>query len=957
MRSELLDRRLGPFENLATNPKLKRCVAGSTVFKRNLATNPIFARAVSGPDVVRRNLCTNPVPTELNTVGYGFSAPGWSVIDSDQPLLPSTFVGYEDWTPPQYAHLTYSVSGLIVGATYTASLWAIAGVLGMQMRVSPASNLSGANTATTSVGVVNELVRYKITFVATATTIYVGLFSTSVSPGSGVVGMTGILVEQRPTVLPYFDGDTPDALGFTYEWEGTAGASTSVIKTASVEVRKNHAPMPLLLTSGGGSPNIYYSFGGQNRVVSSDTKYGPGSFYAYRLSESGGIGGTIFDGFIPVVAGEAWTLSVYVKPDIADQVRLNIAWLSGTNFPADTVALSQGTYTAASGGSWTRISVSGIAPSGASLLAFQFTSQSTSYAVDTGIKLSGYLAEKTSVVLPYFDGSQTPDADLMPAWTGTPNASASILRGSSLSSWRGSDYNTVTYRSPRGGLVPSPSSASPSTAVAIAGGLSSLAGAGVTFIPGRSYTVKARIAVDEVIQGATSMARELWFGHSSTPVGEGYEYVRSAQAPNVVGEYDLELSATLGPNDIWAQVRIYHGGTKGDGKIRVLSFAIIENGAYSGPIFHGDTDPDDTGIVYEWEGAEHDSSSVMKVGVVEARRNLCLDPLGATGTNWEGGSGATISSIPGIPFPTAWSVTINNPLVNARLGPRFSTIVGRSYVASAWIYVESALWSARIATVGVAPIQLGPSLAAGWQWVSIPFVATDTSHTLLIRHNADETGNQVIAMTGVIVEERTVAHVASDRFDGYTSPDGDLSAAWTGTENASASVLYGADIQGLVAANASVTVRSLAGLGARCIPLVEDGVSSFTRVNFSAVVGRTYTAMVICRLTAPLTDADNGQTLRFTIRPASSGSMTAQSPQAPNEVGDHLLTVTFVADYSNMSMRMQHRGAPGSGSIYWDEILIVEGVYTGPYFDGDDERVVWRGTPHASTSAGYPIPV
>ena len=45
--------------------------------------------------------------------------------------------------------------------------------------------------------------------------------------------MCGIAGELR------FDGNTPDALGFDYGWEGTANASASVTKAATVEVRRN----------------------------------------------------------------------------------------------------------------------------------------------------------------------------------------------------------------------------------------------------------------------------------------------------------------------------------------------------------------------------------------------------------------------------------------------------------------------------------------------------------------------------------------------------------------------------------------------------------------------------------------------------------------------------------------------------------------------------------------------
>lgn len=51
----------------------------------------------------------------------------------------------------------------------------------------------------------------------------------------------------------------------------------------------------------------------------------------------------------------------------------------------------------------------------------------------------------------------------------------------------------------------------------------------------------------------------------------------------------------------------------------------------------------------------------------------------------------------------------------------------------------------------------------------------------------------------------------------------------------------------------------------------------------------------------------------------------------------------------------------GSGVVeisegYWDDLMIVEGDYTGPYFDGSTPGASWTGTPHESTSV-YAMPI
>jgi hypothetical protein len=52
----------------------------------------------------------------------------------------------------------------------------------------------------------------------------------------------------------------------------------------------------------------------------------------------------------------------------------------------------------------------------------------TSLQVGDTLDATGLLVEKSSVLGPYFDGSYSPDPDLTPSWTGTPNESASVLK-------------------------------------------------------------------------------------------------------------------------------------------------------------------------------------------------------------------------------------------------------------------------------------------------------------------------------------------------------------------------------------------------------------------------------------------------------------------------------------------------------------------------------------------------
>lgn len=973
MRSELLDRRLGPFENLATNPRLKRCVAGSTVFKRNLATNPIFARAVSGTNIVRRNLCTNPVPTELNTVGYGFSAPGWSVIDSDQPLLPSTFVGYEDWTPPQYAHLTYSVSGLIVGATYTASLWAIAGVLGMQMRVSPASNLSGANTATTSVGVVNELVRYKITFVATATTIYVGLFSTSVSPGSGVVGMTGILVEQRPTVLPYFDGDTPDELGFTYEWEGTPGASTSVIKTASVEVRRNFVPAPR------GSTGLQ----GTNTAHTTVDSGGPdaGSFGRLTFTSARSVtngndlvlfglpawGGQTLASVLPVLPSTTYTASVYVRSSRATTVRLQVQSIAGdTGGVAPTPDRSGDVVLTP--GQWSRLSVTFTTPATgmpAARLDID-AATSTSFLSGDTLDVTMFLVEQVSAVLPYFDGSMTPDADLMPAWTGTANASESILRGISPKNTYIMN-NAKVYLRPSDNSLRITSTAGPLQLegwMALAGSANTLSGLNVTFIPGRTYTAIVKVKPNGANTYPWANTAKLNLAQNSIAGWTGSTGPYSDTTIDLSGGVqEIRYTFTISANSIWAILRLSGSGHISNPPVDVLSFALIENGAYSGPIFHGDTDPGDTGIVYEWEGTEHDSASVMKVGVVEVRRNLFFTQP-APGSGWAGHpgtGGAVVDTDENGMARTTWTTAatggsprLASPTTTVPVTPGDVLTLSADVAASGQVILlaDWLLDNTWVALSTSAPVTPSASTLTPTR---MSFTATVPPGVNRLRFFvrwtalASATVGAWIAAGRVLVER---APIALPYFDGYTSPDGDLSPAWLGVGNASASALYGIAPLAVDGYWPTRSRRFLSfGGGVRSMRMEAPGNAGFIIPNVPiGASGETISAIVEC--IAPFggsiyLQTNTGGLVNGQVVSASAVPQTLRLYGAA-PAGQRLLGIALYAG----------GGALGDNLFTVLRLTIVRGRYEGGnHFDGDDDRVIWRGTPHGSASIGYPIPV
>ena len=126
--------------------------------------------------------------------------------------------------------------------------------------------------------------------------------------------------------------------------------------------------------------------------------------------------------------------------------------------------------------------------------------------------------------------------------------------------------------------------------------------------------------------------------------------------------------------------------------------------------------------------------------------------------------------------------------------------------------------------------------------------------------------------------------------------------------------------------------------------------------------GSTYTVGATLRLTeqqvAP--NADARKIIIGTIIGGSYNYIHASSQQAPNEAGEHRLSVTFtVPDNAMMFIRLMNGSTVTPA--WWDGLTIEEGTTTGEFFDGDtpsgetdnESHYRWTGTPHASTSEKY----
>lgn len=186
--------------------------------------------------------------------------------------------------------------------------------------------------------------------------------------------------------------------------------------------------------------------------------------------------------------------------------------------------------------------------------------------------------------------------------------------------------------------------------------------------------------------------------------------------------------------------------------------------------------------------------------------------------------------------------------------------------------------------------------------------------------------------------------------DGGYSPDPDLTPSWAGSVNASESVLSAPGLGTTAGDGGRVAISSQqwASTGTKSMRLIPTSTSNNTPMRVAGadnalaglgvtfVPGKTYTVLVECRLEAPQTGALGGSARRVGVN-YGAGSLTSYfGPQAPNEAGEHELRYTFTLPLgSDRCVVVVYGGSSaGNGDVWWDDLTIVEGVYTGPRFDG-----------------------
>lgn len=206
-------------------------------------------------------------------------------------------------------------------------------------------------------------------------------------------------------------------------------------------------------------------------------------------------------------------------------------------------------------------------------------------------------------------------------------------------------------------------------------------------------------------------------------------------------------------------------------------------------------------------------------------------------------------------------------------------------------------------------------------------------------------------------------------FSGNTSASGDFTYAFSGTANGSISQMRAPSVASIPNSGTSAIVQSSewsssVGKSARVMHLPQSSVAEGIIADHTSILkpGKTYTALGKLRLDTVAT-ASHTRSRRFNLYVSTNGGANyteTNGPQAANAVGVYDIRFTFSipANATNSILRIGGHSfgssIPLQADAWWDDLMVVEGVYTGDYIDGSRPLSKWDGTANASTSVGYP---
>ncbi|MEV5068860.1 hypothetical protein MRBLMI12_000416 [Microbacterium sp. LMI12-1-1.1] len=511
------------------------------------------------------------------------------------------------------------------------------------------------------------------------------------------------------------------------------------------------------------------------------------------------------------------------------------------------------------------------------------------------------------------------------------------------------------------------------TAAFAANGVGTAGASLIAVKPGEVWSFGADVWTPDA---ATALASRLVYmrvtWYDSTPVATGGQMTGSATASTLTtARRRITLEGVVVPTGTaYARVDVYvwNPGTPASGHVLRFSRVQAERRPTLLPYFDGST-VDNSGIAYSWEGASSLSASIAKAAVVEVRRNYVRTPnLSTALTGWTVAASAT-------PTPVADGVRLNFTAEQTAGAGAFYRTNG-SDVPMAPGEVWSVTMKVRndgASAVGMRASIGGTNSTSNGPIVSIAPGATEALTVTTSALPADTTAGRPVLRTGTVIPAGAVltvldgmtmekAPVAGAPFTGELTPDADLTPAWTSTANASESVLYGVrmiDANSVNGAGGDLTAwrayDPAVGYYGRFEIMSNPGSYRYVRIapgQFGQIKAGSRITILAQVRTPP---RDTSGLFGWGIR-NGQGLPSPQTSRGPTTTSWAWVRVAIpIVQDGTGDLMIYLDGFNGTDKrLDIADVLAVNSAYPGPYIDGDMPGCIWRGTPHASTSAGYP---
>ena len=850
--------------NMIPNPKMNSVSASTFELRKNLAVNP---RAVDA---------FGPYGTQTITTVTGLSGFPDGITTANRVAFNGANPGVTFFTP--LANTTYTVSAWVFHESVPAGGWAFA--------------QRGVTSSPSTTPVQGAWSRLSWTYTTGESTSEIG-FRSGVSQTSGSFLITGILVEEGPTLGSYFDGSLPATTDHTHAWLGAPTTSTSVQRAYGV----------VDYSRSGADTSSPYSY----------TDPVAGKVLRYRFTT--GINAVAINltslSNIPAMEGKTYTILFKARASFAYSIKGRVG---GTQGDSVTLPANQ----------WVTVRQT---------LVYGVAGYTGVWMTNTGSANIGQTIDLADICLvegiytgPYFDGASPSYSDFSHKWTGTPDNSASVVAGarvlvtgtgrtnavysydwlnSGTSSMRVIANNSDSYDTY---IEPVPMS---------------------TFAPSTQYTVSAKVRKSAPQTGpllGNSKAGLFWHFNAGEVAG-------NVHSTNVAGVETLTATFTT-PASLagYSTFRLYNGTPRGNGDIWYDDLVIVQG---SGPAtyFDGDTPASDD-LTYVWSGTPHASTSVVR------------------GTPAAGYSTNNCYAIQSSQFPLSGSKSLrlipssssNDSFIYIPI-----TLGAKTYTISATIRLKAPQTGTlddrarRIRVFHsdiVSASEIAPNVVGSTR-LKVTFTVTDaTKYQSLRLYNGGTTGNGDVWWENLVVEEGATD---GKYFDGtapvyenlcpnpsfesslgvwnqvaYGSVSRDTTQGYVGSACTKITVTGAVDGAYYSGGHASVRPGDVVTMSA----YIKGPAGKAFRVDGDAGSSATNGWVV-----------DNFKSLIFT------GDWQRVSITITVPVGYDRATIGFKAD------------AVWSGEMFVDAILIEKSATLNPYYEGTgDYTYAWSGTSHASTS-------